>query len=97
MTRETKTTISPSDIIAVEFECLECGIRITQTVAEFKEPFGECPHCRNKWVPTIGGPAYLALRDLIRKIRDFSEKASDSDLKLGVSVRFQLQQDKAEI
>jgi DNA-directed RNA polymerase subunit RPC12/RpoP len=50
MTSETRTTIEPEDIRAVELECANCGGRIISAVDKWyiQSPIA-CPNCNVSW------------------------------------------------
>lgn len=52
MTIETKTTIELQDVNAIEFECKECGSKITLSFDKFKQPPTRCSVCErgNQWL-----------------------------------------------
>lgn len=71
----------------------EMRVRVTLPIADFNEPFALCPHCKHKWVPAVGGPAYLAIRGIVTALREYSKAANNADVGLGVSVRLKLAPD----
>ena len=49
MTTETRTTIQPEDIQAIEIECAKCGFRTVRTVANWLGDSMMCANCRESW------------------------------------------------
>ncbi len=50
MTLETKTLVSPTDIVGIEYECKHCGARYTVPVGKFDSAISDCPNCRTEIV-----------------------------------------------
>lgn len=94
MTREVKTTIAPSDLVAIEFTCSSCHSQFTVSIGEFDRPMGQCPFCRQKWIPAHGGEVDIAITNLICYIKEYCKLAKTADIQMGVSVRFQLAPEK---
>jgi Zn-finger nucleic acid-binding protein len=90
MTKEIRTTISPSDIVAIEFECKSCHSRFTIEKAQYQETFPKCPFCREVWIATFRGKVDVAISNMIGYLREYSDLASNPDVQLGVMIRFQL-------
>jgi len=51
MTSETRTTIEPEDIRAVELECAKCGFRSICKVGSWFQQLIACPNCNASWLP----------------------------------------------
>ena len=50
MTSETRTTIEPEDIRAVELECVKCGYRSVRNVDNWLHEPIACPNCHANWL-----------------------------------------------
>lgn len=51
MTSETRTLISPSDIIGIEFRCRHCKIQVLYPLESSERPLsGGCPNCKQVWL-----------------------------------------------
>jgi hypothetical protein len=50
MTTETRTTIEPKDIMAVEIECAKCGFRTVRSVTNWLGDSKACANCRESWI-----------------------------------------------
>jgi ribosomal protein S27E len=75
VTRETKTTISPSDIKAVEIECTKCHNRIVRPAGGIWQlDIMNCPGCGSTWIPYR--EAMGRLRDVIFQLHGFSDLPS---------------------
>jgi hypothetical protein len=72
MTIETKTTIQPSDITTVEFECAECHSMISWPLAVAKNPPLKC-HCSDQPWLVVGNDTHKAIVDLIALLQRFSK------------------------
>ena len=49
MTNETRTTIEPNDIVAIELQCTQCQCRFSCMFDQWRmEPTG-CRNCGNNW------------------------------------------------
>ena len=60
MTRETRTTIEPSDFVAIEFECSECHHRIVRPMGVWRSLLYACPDCGSNWSQFDATMKYLA-------------------------------------
>lgn len=50
MTTETRTTIEPSDITAIEFECRKCHTRTIRLFNNWLQGPSECSNCGEQWM-----------------------------------------------
>ena len=85
MTVETKTTIQPSDLTTVEFECKECHSIVSWPLAVAKHPPSHC-HCHpeKQWM-TVGGDTYRALTTLVALLQQFNKSQNEPFIfRLGV-------------
>ena len=75
MTRETRTTIQPGDIKAVEIECADCHYRVVRPAGSvWPQNIISCPGgCGAVWMPYRD--AFNNLRDAIFQLRNFSALA----------------------
>jgi hypothetical protein len=95
MTVETKTTIQPSDIITVEFECKKCHSLRTWPIAVARHPPVACNCCEadDQWM-TTGGDVYAALTDLIALLQRFG-KAQNEPFAIRLGVKNAIASDRA--
>ena len=75
MTIETRTTIEPSDISAIEFECTTCHARVAIPINKFKNAPLSCSSCneneQKQWfIP--GSTDYSHMRALGETIQLYS-------------------------
>jgi hypothetical protein len=77
VTVETKTTIEPSDVSTVEFECIHCHSITSWPLAIAKNPPTSCP-CEQKgqWM-TVGGDTYRNIVSLIALLQQFSKTQNE--------------------
>ena|ERR1700722_1069778 len=50
MTVETKCFIGLDDILAIEFECMECHLKVTRTPEQARKTLTVCPGCNEHWM-----------------------------------------------
>ncbi|HEX3661646.1 MAG TPA: hypothetical protein VHU89_09460 [Acidobacteriaceae bacterium] len=84
MTSETKTTVEPEDILAVELECAECHARFSRPLRAYKADPQECPNCHAVWSSQDLGE----LRDIAYKLATFTETAKRNLMKF--RIRFEI-------
>jgi hypothetical protein len=72
MTVEIKTTLQPSDVITVEFECAQCHSMTSWPLGVAKHPPMKC-HCSDQQWMTLGGETYCAITDIIALLQRFSK------------------------
>jgi hypothetical protein len=46
MTKEQRTFIAPSDIVAIECECPHCQTRYSVPLSKFDRALHQCPNCK---------------------------------------------------
>ena len=63
MTSETRTTIEPEDIRAIELECAKCGFRSICKVGSWFQQLIACPNCNSETRFGIGVSAFAYLQD----------------------------------
>jgi len=87
MTIETSTTIEPSDIVAIEFECVKCKAKTVFPVDKFKSIPTRCTVCDSEQWLIPGDRAYADLVSLGRIIKWFQseEKPQGFTLRLRLS------------
>jgi hypothetical protein len=76
MTVETKTTIQPSDISAIEFECLKCHTVTHWPLEVAKNPLTRCHCSEENWMP-YGGDTYVALANFMALLNRFSKAKAE--------------------
>jgi len=69
MTSQTRTTIEPSDIIAIELECDLCKSRSIKPVKVWQNEDGICRNCGNGWAVTRA-PEFQKLVQFVAAIND---------------------------
>lgn len=70
MTVETRTSIEPKDIAAVEFECKSCGTKTIRKIdAKFTTPM-ICGNCSDVWF-IQGGPEADEMANFLRMLRHY--------------------------
>jgi len=87
MTTELRTTIAPSDLIAVEIECAKCHQRVSRPADQWIQDILNCPNCGANW---------LAHRAEVERIRDAVAQIwvlSHLEANLPFSVRFEVKRD----
>jgi predicted RNA-binding Zn-ribbon protein involved in translation (DUF1610 family) len=73
MTTETRTSIEPKDISAVEFECRKCG---TKTIRKIDNNFTTpitCGNCSDVWIVNNNSPEAQELTGFIRMLEYYSK------------------------
>ncbi len=76
MTRETRTTIEPNDITAVEFECRKCKARLVAKLDSLKDCPVFCPRCQEQWV-IHNSDAHAKLHHFLQRMREYSEAENE--------------------
>ena len=92
MTRETRTTIIPSDIKAVELECSSCHSRIVRPPGTWPEQILSCPNCGANW--TNYKDALARLRNVTFQLRGFSELPPQQDNTVPFTIRFEIAEEE---
>jgi hypothetical protein len=95
MTRELRTTIEPSDVKAIELECLSCHGRQTIMLDKWQNDRGVCPDCKAAWPQTHS----FAFQNLFRLVGHLAEAKKVNGTKdLPFAVRFEItsEPDKAK-
>jgi hypothetical protein len=87
MTSETKTTIEPADIQAVELECTKCGFRATWSLDRWLKDDGRCANCGESW-PMQRAGAFQGLFQLVKALVDLGKLKDDKDIPF--RIRFEL-------
>jgi hypothetical protein len=89
MTVETRTTIEPTDVTAIELECVECHHRIVRNLRNWRNDPAKCDNCGNAWNV---GDAMKQLQELCSRIRYFSEMTTGHPF----VIRFEIAKAEAE-
>ena len=76
MTRETRTTIEPNDIIAVEFECRTCEARLVLKLDKLEETPVFCSRCQKQWV-IHNSDAHGRLHNFLQRMREYSKAQNE--------------------
>jgi hypothetical protein len=85
MTTETRTTIEPLDIKAVEIECEKCHYRTTKSVDNWLQDSQCCDNCGESWrvhIQTLNN-----VRDAVSLLRIISLQMKE---KMPFSVRLEI-------
>lgn len=92
MTIETRTTIEPCDVDALELECANCGTRLSCSLDKWlAEPMG-CSNCHTSWGSHQNDLQRVGqLRGLLRVFADLQSKGA-----LPFRVRFEIAQPRKE-
>ena len=88
MTSETKTTIEPGDVLAVEIECSACGARLSRTVKEYRGELSACQNCGAQWSHLSDD--FVRLGNFIKLLRVLANQAHGGEFPL--KVRFEIAQ-----
>lgn len=67
MTSETRTTIEPEDIAAMEIECMDCHAKQVRPVGPERGRLGNCPNCNEAWM-TPGSSDEKSVHALIQAL-----------------------------
>ncbi len=77
MTTETRTTIKPSDIAAVELECVTCHFRAIRLISDWRQDSYTCANCGKNWM-IDGSSDVKNLQMLVSLLRGLSDLNSGS-------------------
>jgi hypothetical protein len=91
MTVETRTTIEPSDITAIEFECVKCHHRTVRSLKDWRNDPAACGNCGSVWSISSEGNVKMA-KELVSLIRYFAELREGHPF----VVRLEIAKDKVE-
>jgi hypothetical protein len=69
MTSETRTTIDPSDVVAIEIECTNCHVRQVRPLGAERGRLDNCPNCNETWM-TLGSSDAKNIFYLIQSLND---------------------------
>jgi len=83
MTTELRTMVEPSDIRALEFECLNCRAKQTVLLSQWKNPNGKCANCLNSW-PQSHALAFQSLLHLVESLAEISKINGDNQISFNV-------------
>ncbi len=87
MTVESVIKIDLADVLAVRYECGECG-SVTSVPIGLKHSVPDvCPTCREKWFSSMGDPRQQKLYDLIASLRSAAEAVAQfpkTEVPLGI-------------
>ncbi len=85
MTKELKTTIEPSDILAVEITCTHCGTVISQQIGVWQNNMAQCPSCNTTWMPHRQFLIYIG--DIVTRLRHLTSLPKENPGP-SISIRF---------
>jgi hypothetical protein len=77
MTSETKTTIGPEDILAIELGCVKCNARVTRRVDNYIGDPPNCPNCGERW--SHFAQAFGELNRLVMVLKMFADRPRNGD------------------
>jgi hypothetical protein len=83
MTVETRTTIKPSDITAIDFECAGCHHRIVRNLKDWRNDPARCDNCGDTWTH---GDAMQRVKQLYSLIRYFSEMSGEHQFVVSLEI-----------
>lgn len=90
MTIETRTTIEPKDIVAIEFECAACHTKNVHKIDKFSHPAFICYTCHpSKILVTERSSEHNALVGLVTVLRQLAALEEPPFI-----VRLEIQTDK---
>lgn len=75
MTVENRRFVELIDILAVQFECKQCGARLSCPIRKWKQMKFGCPNCNAPWV-TEGSIDYRTLESLLANLKLLAEHQS---------------------
>jgi hypothetical protein len=87
MTKQSKTTIEPGDIKAVEILCSECKSTISRSIENLQNNLPACPNCGISWMPYRQSLIHLA--DTVTRLRHLASLPLKNPQPT-ISIRFEL-------
>jgi hypothetical protein len=69
MTSETRILIEPTDISAIEFQCLHCGVKILYPLGGIDRLSDKCPNCYQPWFAAKSALAHPSERQPVDQIK----------------------------
>jgi hypothetical protein len=87
VTSETRTTIEPADIRAIELECVKCGFRAKWPLDKWLQDDGKCANCGESW-PMQRLGAFQGLFQLVKALGEVGKLAADPAIPF--KIRFEL-------
>jgi len=72
VTRETRSTIEPKDITAIEFECKECGTKTLRKLDKKLQIPSACGNCSASWF-IDGRPEHNELAVFCAKLEHYGK------------------------
>lgn len=76
MTRETRTTIEPSDITSVELECRDCGARVVLKLESLDKVPVFCGRCEKQFV-IHGSEAHSRLHNFLQRMKEYGQAKNE--------------------
>ncbi len=70
MTIQTRTLISLSDLIGMEYECTHCHVKYSVPLQKLDRPTLACPNCKEQWFDHPRGPAVDVSEDALQHFVD---------------------------
>jgi DNA replicative helicase MCM subunit Mcm2 (Cdc46/Mcm family) len=89
VTIETRTTVDPQDIKAIEFECNACHSRVLHPIEKFRQPPTRCVTCDSSQWLIVGGSEWEDLLKFVRIIQNLHKSEN-----MGFKIHFQITQPK---
>jgi len=90
VTRETRVTIEPRDIRAIELECRACGLRATRPLEKHGSNLYRCPGCMATWTVEH----QVAYDAFMRVVSDLNILAESKDMATPFVIRFEIPDQK---
>jgi NAD-dependent SIR2 family protein deacetylase len=87
MTKQSKTTIEPGDITAIEITCTHCGTVVSQKIEQWQNNMPQCPTCNTSWMPHRQSLIYAG--DIVMRLRHLALLPKE-DPRPNISVRFEV-------
>lgn len=97
MTTQRRTLVSPSDIVAIEYECTKCAARYSVGLSKVDQLLRKCPNCATRWFDETEGRHNMVPRIKTGEGSDDAVMASSIEslqrlrtLKCGAIIRFEI-------
>ncbi len=91
MTSETRTFIEFKDVVAIQFECGNCGAKASFPIGRLDRNPMVCVNCHEEWFISDRDPARAAFSSLVHSLALAAHTASDLQSKgVKLSVRLEV-------
>jgi DNA-directed RNA polymerase subunit RPC12/RpoP len=85
MTVETRRTIELRDILAIEYECSQCGAKTIRTLNEKHAIPGMCGNCSATWI-VDGSQEHRDLIVFVNTLRTFPKSSVNAHVRIKLEV-----------